>query len=75
MRPEVEVGEKLLVVHDPQDPHRVLTKDWVDDPPFLSLPILGTALLALLCSALTVAVVLRRRWHLRTFGAPPHADA
>ncbi|NGO45778.1 DUF3592 domain-containing protein [Streptomyces ureilyticus] len=75
MRPEASVGENLMVVFDPRDPKRVLSQDWVDEPPFLSFPILGTALLALLCTAMAVAVILRRRWYLRTFGSPPLADA
>ncbi|MFI1484578.1 DUF3592 domain-containing protein [Streptomyces sp. NPDC020747] len=75
MQPEVNVGENLMVVYDPRNPNRVLSQDWVDNPPFLSFPILGTALLALVCTAMAVTVILRRRWHLRTFGPPPLTDA
>lgn len=75
MVPDVQVGETLTVVYDPKDPSRALSKSWVEDPPYLSLPLLGTAALTLLCTALTVAVILRRRWYIRTFGPPPLANS
>ncbi|MEU9183943.1 DUF3592 domain-containing protein [Streptomyces sp. NPDC048484] len=71
MLPDVKVGENLRVTYDSEDPSRVLSQAWVENPPYLSLPILGTAALTLLCTALMVAVILRRRWYLRTFGPPP----
>ncbi|MEU9879308.1 hypothetical protein [Streptomyces phaeochromogenes] len=71
MLPAATVGESLTVVYDPRDPSRVLPLSWVDNPPFTTLPILGTAALTLICVALTAAVILRRCWYLRKFGRPP----
>lgn len=67
MYPDTHAGASMLVTYDPEDPSRSLAHDWVEDPP-LNLPVYGTSALALLFLTLAVAVVLRRRWVLRTFG-------
>ena len=60
MRPEVQVGQTLTVRYDPQDPSRVLTQSWVNSPPIVNLPMLGTAALALLLLAAAAFLTLRR---------------
>jgi hypothetical protein len=70
MRPEAEVGEALTVRYDSKDPSHALPVSWVDNPPILNLPMLGTAALTIFFLAGTVVLVLRRRWVLRIFGPP-----
>lgn len=72
MYPDTHAGASMLVTYDPKDMSRSLAHDWVEDPP-ANLPAYGTSVLSLVCLALTVAVVLRRRWVLHTFGSdtPP----
>ncbi|GGX36496.1 hypothetical protein GCM10010297_67160 [Streptomyces malachitofuscus] len=65
MLPDVRADEALLVTYDPDDPSRALPHSWVVTPP-PNLPAYGTAGLALIILGLTIAVVLRRRWILRT---------
>jgi hypothetical protein len=65
MLPDLRADDALLVTYDPEDPSRVLSRSWVISPP-LNLPAYGTSALALFTFGLTVAVVVRRRWILRT---------
>ncbi|MFF5370397.1 hypothetical protein [Streptomyces sp. NPDC013187] len=59
MYPDVHRDEAMLVTYDPQQPSRVLSRGWVEDPP-ANLPAYGTAALTLLCLSLTTAAVIRR---------------
>jgi len=76
MYPDTRSGASILVTYDPEDPSRSLAHYWVEDPP-MNLPAYGTSALAVLFLVLTLAVVLRRRWILRTFGpeTPPASSA
>lgn len=65
MLPDLRSGDALAVTYDAKDPSRVLPHDWVSSPP-LNLPAYGTSILAVFMFGLTIAVVLRRRWILRT---------
>ncbi|MGW7510169.1 hypothetical protein ACWGJ0_20970 [Streptomyces massasporeus] len=65
MYPGAQVNVAMLVTYDPQEPSRLLSRDWVANPP-PNLPAYGTAALALLCLSLTAAAALRRRRILRT---------
>jgi hypothetical protein len=67
MYPDAEVNEAVLVTYDPQQPSRILSRNWVANPP-PNLPAYGTAALALLCLGLTAAAAIRRRRILRTPG-------
>ncbi|MGW3590001.1 hypothetical protein [Streptomyces fungicidicus] len=65
MFPDLRTGDVLEVMYDPEDPSRVLPRQWVIAPP-LNLPAYGTAALTVIFLGLSVAVMLRRRWILRT---------
>jgi hypothetical protein len=73
MYPDTHTGASMLVTYDPHDVSQSLAHDWVVDPP-ANLPAYGTSALAVVFLGLTVAVLRRRRWVLRTFGpkAPLH---
>ncbi len=76
MYPDVQRNEAMLVTYDPQQPSRVLSRDWVVDPP-ANLPAYGTSALTLLCLSLTTAAVIRRLriLHRSGPGAPPASSA
>ena len=76
MYPDAHRDEAMLVTYDPQQPSRVLSRDWVEDPP-TNLPAYGTSALTLLCSSLTTAAVIRRLRILRRSGpgVPPASSA
>lgn len=65
MLPDLRADDALLVTYDSEDPSRVLSRSWVTSPP-LNLPAYGTSALALFTFGLFIAVVVRRRWILRT---------
>lgn len=65
MLPETRTGDSLLVTYDRKNPSRSLAAAWVTHPP-PNWPAYGTSALAVLTFGLTTAVVLRRRWILRT---------
>ncbi|MEU9572904.1 hypothetical protein AB0D62_24160 [Streptomyces massasporeus] len=67
MYPNTHTSASLVVTYDRDDPSRILTRAWVEDPP-ANLPAVGTSALAVICLGLTTAVVWRRLWILRTFG-------
>ncbi|MCX5060617.1 hypothetical protein OOK12_27070 [Streptomyces sp. NBC_00452] len=67
MYPDTHTGKSMLVTYDPEEPSRILAQNWVANPP-PNLPTYGTSALAFVFLGLTVAVLLRRRWVLRTFG-------
>ncbi|MEW2611160.1 hypothetical protein AB0937_13295 [Streptomyces sp. NPDC047880] len=67
MYPDVHRDEAMIVTYDPQQPSRVLSRDWVEDPP-ANLPAYGTAALTLLCLSLTTTAVIRRLRILRRSG-------
>ncbi|MFD4995816.1 DUF3592 domain-containing protein [Streptomyces buecherae] len=61
-RPEgLPQGSFVRVVYDPNDPGRVLTQKWVNDPPTLTLPMAACLVVAPLLLAGGVALVVRRR--------------
>lgn len=62
MRPEgLEPGGAVSVTYDPRDPGRVLTTDWVRNPPTMTAPMPVTLLLFLLFLAGAVFGAIRRR--------------
>ncbi|GAA2323118.1 hypothetical protein GCM10010234_81560 [Streptomyces hawaiiensis] len=67
MYPDTHTSASLVVTYDRDDPSRILTRAWVEDPP-ANLPAFGTSALAAICLGLTTAVIWRRLWILRTFG-------
>lgn len=75
MHPEVQVGQPLAVRYDPQNPSRVLTESWVNSPPLVNLPMLGTAALALLLLAAAAFLALRRRQVLSLAQVSPQGDS
>ncbi|MFI1353868.1 DUF3592 domain-containing protein [Streptomyces sp. NPDC020898] len=75
MRPEVQVGQPLAVRYDPQDSSRVLTESWVNSPPLVNLPMLGTAALALFLLAAAAFLTLRRRQVLSLAKVSPQDDS
>ncbi|MEU5460773.1 DUF3592 domain-containing protein [Streptomyces althioticus] len=61
-RPEgLRAGAVVPVTYDPQEPTRVLTTRWVEDPPTVTLPMLVTVVLAPLLLGAAVLLVVRRR--------------
>ncbi|MGA5135668.1 hypothetical protein [Streptomyces azureus] len=76
MYPDTHTDAALVVTYDRDDPSRILTRAWVEDPP-ANLPAYGTSALAVLCLGLATAVIWRRLWILRTFGPdePPSSSA
>ncbi|MFJ9603261.1 DUF3592 domain-containing protein [Streptomyces althioticus] len=61
-RPEgLRAGAAVPVTYDPQEPTRVLTTRWVEDPPTATLPMLVTAVLTPLLLSGAVFLVVRRR--------------
>lgn len=73
MYPEARPGVGLLVTYDPDQPSRVLSHGWVEDPP-ANLPAYGTSALTLVLLSLTTAVVVRRVRILRSSGAETEAS-
>jgi hypothetical protein len=62
MRPEGMIsGSRVSVIYDPRDPDRVLTSEWVNRPPVVTLPMLVTLLVSLFFLAGAIAGTVRRR--------------
>lgn len=61
-------GSFVRVVYDPNDPGRVLTQKWVNDPPTLTLPMAACLVVAPLLLAGGVALAVRRRKVLALLG-------
>ncbi|MEV7789043.1 DUF3592 domain-containing protein [Streptomyces sp. NPDC088106] len=62
MRPEgLESGGTISVTYDPRDPARVLTTDWVNSPPSITLPMLVALLVFLVLMVGGILVTIRRR--------------
>ncbi len=66
MLPEAAPGDSLLITYDPQHPATALSRAWVEEPPYLSLPILGTALVAAFFLVGGGFLAVRRRQLLRS---------
>lgn len=61
-RPEgLPSGAAVSVTYDPQQPTRVLTTEWVDNPPAMTLPMLVTLVLTPLLLGAAILLVIRRR--------------
>ncbi|MBQ0973432.1 DUF3592 domain-containing protein [Streptomyces griseoincarnatus] len=58
-------GSAVPVTYDPQDPSRVLTTEWVEDPPGMTLPMLVTLVLTPVFLVGVILLVVRRRTLLR----------
>lgn len=67
MLPETHTNASMVVAYDPKDPSRIMARSWVEDPP-VSLQTYLASALALVFLVFAVALILRRRWVLRTFG-------
>ncbi|MEU0216472.1 DUF3592 domain-containing protein [Streptomyces sp. NPDC006265] len=62
MRPEgLTPGSHVPVVYDPLDPSRVLTAQWVNDPPAVTLPMLAGLLVSLFFLTAVIVGTVRRR--------------
>jgi hypothetical protein len=73
MYPEARAGGDLLVTYDPEQPSRILSHGWVEDPP-ADLPAYGTSALTLVLLSLTTAVAIRRVRVLRDSAAASGAS-
>ncbi|MFJ5731583.1 hypothetical protein [Streptomyces paradoxus] len=74
MYPESSPGGSILVTYDPEQPSRVLSRDWVEDPP-ANLPAYGTSALTLVFLSLATAVTIRRIRILRSSGPGPQTKS
>ncbi|MCK8433625.1 DUF3592 domain-containing protein [Streptomyces sp. D2-8] len=62
MRPEgLTPGSRIPVVYDPLDPSRVLTAQWVNDPPAVTPPMLVALLVSLFFLTGVIVGTVRRR--------------
>ncbi|MGY3203362.1 DUF3592 domain-containing protein [Streptomyces sp. TE5632] len=61
-------GAVVPVVYDPQEPTRVLTMEWVDSPPVMTLPMLIALVFAPLMLAGAIFAAIRRRNTLKARG-------
>ncbi|MFI8302690.1 DUF3592 domain-containing protein [Streptomyces sp. NPDC085927] len=61
-------GAAVPVTYDPREPTRVLTAEWVEDPPFMTLPMLITLAFTPLLLGGTILLVMRRRKLLKERG-------
>ncbi|MFD6904337.1 DUF3592 domain-containing protein [Streptomyces sp. NPDC060077] len=65
-RPEgLLAGGRVSVTYDPSEPTRVLTTEWVESPPAMTLPMLVTLILTPLFAVGAILLSIRRRKLLR----------